>query len=694
MFENFEKSPHDILGPHQTERGGVIRLWSPKFFQKKLEVRKKGFEKLKQIDKKGLFELLTPYKPTYLDYQITYESGFKSFDPYAFSPTFSKKDRSLFSQGKHKKIYQVMGGRLTEHQGVLGVKFSLWAPHARSVSVMGDFNCWNPLFNPMRLLDSSGIWELFIPGLEKGERYKFSVVSTKGELFEKADPYAFQGEMRPLTASIVNSVEERKWQDQEWMEKRGSKELLSCPINIYEIHLGSWMKRGGDFINYSALAPLLSAYCKEMGYTHVEFMPIMGHPLDESWGYQVTGFYAISSRYGSIEEFQFLVDHLHQKGIGVILDWVPGHFPEDAHSIAKLDGTCLYEHSDPRRGFHPDWTTCIFDYGRCEVRNFLLGSAFFYLDKMHVDGLRVDAVSSMVYLDYGRKEGEWIPNERGGNEHLEAIDFLQTLNQSVSQAFKGVLMIAEESHAFPNVTASVSEGGLGFNLKWSLGWMNDTLRFFATDFAHRREKKHLLEHEFEYYYNEKHLLPLSHDEVVHGKKSLLEKMPGNEWEKFANMRLLLSYMVCHPGKKLLFMGGEFGLWTEWDCKKELPWHLTKADLHQKLRLFVKRLNEIYQTYPPFWEKDFEKKGFKWVDTQETFSYLRSSEKSALLCVHNLGAKPLKKVLVPYPDFSPVEIFNSDAREYGGLGVLNEAIEGMRLDLSPFATSIICQSKSI
>jgi len=692
MTEKLQTDPHHLLGLHEAKKGKVIRLWRPGASQAVLEIQGK-IQEAKQVTATGLFEVCVDPQITTSDYRITHESGLEAHDPYAFLPTFSEEDEALFSEGKHEKIYEVMGGRLSVHQGVSGVKFAVWAPCARAVSLVGDFNHWNTTLHPMRLMGSSGVWELFIPGLQEGEKYKFYITDAEGHGRYKADPYAFQGEMRPDTASVVTRVDQHEWKDQEWMKKRRSLGPLTRPLNIYEIHLGSWKRLGSDFMNYRTLAPHLTSYCQEMGYTHVEFMPVMGHPLDESWGYQVTGFYAISRRYGTVEDFQYLVDHLHQNEIGVLFDWVPGHFPTDTHSIAQFDGTYLYEHLDPRQGYHPHWNTHIFNYGRFEVANFLLGSALYYLEKMHIDGLRVDAVSSMVYLDYGRKKGEWVPNEKGGNENLEAISFLQRLNQVIHKKFPGVLMIAEESHAFPGVTAPISEGGLGFQLKWDLGWMNDTLRFFETDFAFRSHKKQLLTHELTYYYDEQYLLPLSHDEVVHEKKSLLSKMPGDEWEKFANLRLLLSYQICHPGKKLLFMGGELGLWNEWNCKEELPWHLANLPFHQKLKLCVQKLNNLYQEHPAFWELDFSEKGFEWVDTSETYSYFRHGKKETLLCVHNLSSKRLENVKVPCRDFSAIEIFNTDSQEYGGYGIMNPNIKGMRLNLAPFSTCILCQKKN-
>jgi len=489
------------------------------------------------------------------------------------------------------------------------VKFAVWAPCAKRVALVGDFNKWNVEINPMRRMGSTGIWELFIPGLREGERYKFAIKTGEGHVRFKADPLAFQGEMRPNSASVVNTVDSFEWSDHQWMERQENK--LNVPLNIYEVHLGSWKRGECDFLGYCELAPRLAEYVKKMGYTHVELLPVMGHPLDESWGYQVTGFYAISRRYGSIQDFQYFVDYMHKEGIGVILDWVPGHFPTDDHSLAQFDGTHLYEHLDPRQGYHPHWNTHIFNYGRYEVSNFLIGSALFYLDKMHIDGLRVDAVSSMVYLDFGGKEGEWIPNKDGGNENLEAITLLKELNELVHDRFKGVLMIAEESHAFPG---STDPTGLGFDLKWNLGWMNDILRYFETPMEYRPRVHNILLHAFTYTFQEKHILPLSHDEVVHEKKSLLSKMPGNEWEKFANLRLLLSYMICHPGKKLLFMGGELGQWNEWNCKEGLHFELLQMPYHQKLQNCVAELNTLYRAHPALWEEDFSKEGWEMVSS--------------------------------------------------------------------------------
>lgn len=689
MQIEIDRDPHQTLGLHEVEGGKVIRLWCPGSSQAFFSLRGDAIE-ADQVDKRGLFEALVDESVTWKDYQVTHPSGLVAHDPYAFLPTFSREDEKRFSTGKHETIYDVMGGRLAVHMESRGVKFSAWAPCAKSVSLVGDFNNWNVMLHPMRLMGDSGVWELFVPGLDEGEKYKFYVTSQEGAHHYKADPYALQGEMRPQTASVITRNDLHKWKDEVWIENRKKRNHLKSPINIYEIHLGSWKREGDDFQSYRTLAPQIAAYCKEMGYTHVEFMPVMGHPLDESWGYQVTGFYAISRRYGTIEDFQYLVDTMHQNEIGVLFDWVPGHFPRDEHSIAQFDGTYLYEHRDPRQGYHPDWNTHIFNYGRYEVANFLLGSALYYLEKMHIDGFRVDAVSSMVHLDYGRKKGEWIPNEKGGNENFEAVTFLQNLNRTIHQKYPGVLMIAEESHAFPKVTTPVSRGGLGFDLKWNLGWMHDTLGYFGSKFSERSLKQNILSHEFTYLYDENHVLPLSHDEVVHEKKSLLSKMPGNEWEKFANLRLLLSYMICHPGKKLLFMGGEFGQWNEWDCGEPLHFVLTNLPFHKKLQACVRDLNHFYLKHGALWERDFNQDALEWVDTTEVFSYLRHSEKETLLCVHNFSGTHLENYLLPYPHCA-CEIMNTDSQEYGGYGIINEKIKsdarGTRLNLAPFSTSI-------
>ncbi len=566
----------------------------------------------------------------------------------------SEEDIALFAQGCHYELYKVLGARRKTHEGVSGVLFALWAPNAKEVCLLASGKRFS-----LRNVKSSGTWELFVPGMDIGQKYRFAILSKNGSLLIKSDPFAFYSELRPKTGSIVADVDTFAWTDSAWIQKRKSLSL-NRPMNIYEVHLGSW-KKG---MNYREIAKELSAYCSNMGFTHVELLPITEHPLDESWGYQVTGFFSVTSRFGSVSDFQFFVDHMHAVGIGVILDWVPAHFPIDDFSLHRFDGTALFEHEDLRKGFHPHWNTAIFDYGNKQVQNFLIVSVLFWLETMHVDGIRVDAVSSMLHLDYGRKKGEWEPNINGENHNLEAIAFLKRLNAVVHERVPGALMIAEEASAFKGVTET-----LGFDLKWNMGWMNDTLRYTSRSFEDRKNHQNELTFGMMYAFSERFVCPLSHDEVVHGKASLLSKMPG---EKFAGARLLYSYMIAHPGKNLLFMGGEFGQWEEWNCVKELDWHLLQYPQHQGIQKMVRDLNHLYLEKSAFWERDFSWDGYEWVDfsdhDQSVISYLRKSSDSTLLVVHHflpgsiqdykINLKGVKKV---------VEIFNTDAGIYGGTG---------------------------
>lgn len=626
-----------------------------------------------------------------------------SHDPYAFLPTIGEVDLYLFGQGVHYKLYDVLGARCITHQGHSGVKFAVWAPNAKSVSVVGDFNFWNGHANPMRSLGGSGIWELFIPGLRAGEKYKFEIRTQTNQVLIKADPYALSSELRPATASIVADINNFQWEDEEWLSQQIHSKNLAKPINIYELHLGSWKRKDGKFLNYKEIAVELSNYCQEMGFTHVELMPIQEHPLDESWGYQVSGFYAVTSRFGSPTDFQWFVNHLHKNKIGIILDWVPGHFPTDDFSLGKFDGTALYEHADPRQGFHPHWNTNIFNFGRREVSNFLIANALFWFEQMHIDGLRVDAVASMLYLDYGREHGEWIPNQYGTKENLEAIEFLKHLNAIVHQRNPRALMIAEESTAFAKVSHPVSEGGLGFDLKWNMGWMNDTLRYFSKDMIFRHYHHNDLTFGLLYAFTERFVLVFSHDEVVHGKNSLIGKMPGDTWQKFANLRLLLSYMICQPGKKLLFMGGEIGQWNEWSNQHGIEWNLLDFIPHQEIQRMVKEINHLYLAHPALWERDFHPNGFEWVDFSDSknsvISYLRKSENEILLCIHNFTPSFFSEYFVRLKNVSSVqEIFNSDQHTYGGSGKLNPHPQiisdnnghaiGLKLHLAPLATMIL------
>ncbi|MBI3900626.1 MAG: 1,4-alpha-glucan branching protein GlgB, partial [Chlamydiia bacterium] len=576
-----KEDPHQQLGLH----GKEICLWRPGAETLYLEVLGKIVE-AERVDVSGLFRYVLDREIQAVDYRIYHQSGLLTYDPYAFALTIGETDLFLFNKGCHYLLYQLLGANFGTYFGVEGVRFAVWAPNATAVSLIADFNHFDGRVNFMRSVGQSGIWEIFVPGLLEGEKYKFEIRTKEGYIRVKSDPVAFYAEMRPRTASVVADINRYVWKDQEWMEKRTH---LSCsrPILIYELHLASWRQYEGYFPHYRELARDIAQYCQEMHFTHVELLPIMEHPLDESWGYQVTGFFSVTSRYGTVEDFQFFVDYLHRCGIGVILDWVPAHFPTDDFSLNRFDGTALYEHDDPRKGIHPHWHTAIFNYGRVEVSNFLIASALFWLDQMHVDGLRVDAVASMLYLDYGRKEGEWIPNPDGSNYNIEAIEFLKHLNTVVEERFPGVLMIAEESSSYHGVTHPVHKGGLGFHLKWNMGWMNDTLRYFSQDPIYRKFHQNDLTFSLLYAFSEQFTSALSHDEVVHSKRSLLSKMPGDDWQKFANLRLLYSYMICHPGKKLLFMGGELAQRDEWYFQGQIHWHLLEYPLHVGMHRMVR-----------------------------------------------------------------------------------------------------------
>ncbi|MES2121353.1 MAG: 1,4-alpha-glucan branching protein GlgB [Chlamydiota bacterium] len=695
IFERLQGNPHHILGLHSLESGRrVIRLWRPgapylqiEVLGQKVSAEKRGEE--------GLFECEVPENVGPLDYRIYNTHGQLVHDSYAFPPSIGEMDVYLFSKGVHYRLYDAMGMRLCTHEGIRGVKCAVWAPNARSVAIVGDFNLWDGRAHLMRRVGSSGIWELFIPELGEHEKYKLEVLSKEGHLNLKSDPFALWTEHRPSNASMTYDVNKFAFDDREWMENRSRRQSAQSPMNIYEVHLGSWKKKGWHSLGYRELAHELSAYCKEMGFSHVELMPIAEHPLDESWGYQVTGFFAVTSRHGSPEDFQYFVNHMHKEGLGVILDWVPAHFPVDVHSLAQFDGSYLFEHDDPRKGFHPHWNTYIFNYGRFEVSNFLIASALFWLDKMHVDGLRVDAVASMLYLDYGRKEGEWIPNAYGGNHNIEAIEFLKHLNAVVHEKFPGTLTFAEESTSFLGVTHPLERGGLGFDMKWNMGWMNDTLHYFHRPSLYRSHHQGELTFSMMYAYSEKYLLPFSHDEVVHGKASLLSKMPDDDWTKFANLRLLYSYQTCHPGKKLLFMGAEIGQWEEWSSQRALDWDLLHHDRHRMLQRFFKEMNHFYHAQRALWEYDFEERGFEWIDCSDkansTLSYLRKGNDCYLLCVHNFKSHYFPDYYVPLSNVSSIrEVFNSDREEYGGSGKINSHVSitsGVQIQLAPMATMI-------
>lgn len=607
-------------------------------------------------------------------------------------PMFEEQDVYLFKEGNHFCLYEKLGAQRLTKDGIEGTHFALWAPNAKEVSVIGNFNNWDK--EAHRLFprwDSSGIWEGFIPGVKKGHRYKYHILSNdNNHRVDKKDPFAFYGEIPPLSGSIVWDLD-YEWSDADWMKSRQQHNNFNAPISIYEIHVGSWRQKlndGDRFLSYRELAPYLVDYLKAMGFTHVEFMPVMEHPFYGSWGYQSVGYFSPSSRFGTPQDFMYLIDQLHQNGIGVILDWVPSHFPTDELGLAYFDGTHLYEHADPRKGFHPDWSSYIFNHGRNEVREFLISSALFWLDKYHVDGLRVDAVASMLYLDYSRKSGEWAPNEQGGRDNLEAISFMKRLNEVVYTHYPSVQMIAEESSSWSMVSRPVYNGGLGFGMKWNMGWMHDTLEYFHKDPVHRKYHHNDLTFSMLYAFRENFILALSHDEVVHGKGSLLAKMPCDDWQKFANLRLLYGYMFSHPGKKLLFMGGEFGQWNEWYHETSLDWHLLQYSLHQGVQNLVKDLNFLYKNEAALHELDFSEAGFEWIDCsdwqQGIVSFIRkgksTDEKIVVVCNLTPAVRHDYHIGVPQRGFWK-EILNTDSSFYGGSNLGNRG--GLEAEPFPF-----------
>ncbi len=596
---------------------------------------------------------------------------------------FTDFDIDLFKGGKHYRLYEKLGSHLVEVDGIAGTYFAVWAPSAKSVSVVGNFNSWNVEEHQLNVRwDSSGIWEGFIPNIGKGEIYKYRIQSNNNDIWtEKADPFARYCEHPPNTASVIWTAE-HDWKDDAWMGYRKDKNGLDKPYSVYEVHLGSWKKNAENkFLTYKEFAIDLVNYVKEMGYTHVEFMPVMEYPYDPSWGYQLTGYFAPTSRFGSPEEFKFLVDTFHQNDIGVILDWVPSHFPEDAHGLGFFDGSNLYEHPDRRKGYHTDWKSLIFNYGRNEVRAFLISNAIFWLDQFHVDGLRVDAVASMLYLDYSREDGEWEPNMYGNNENLEAMSFIRELNEAVYSNFEGVQTIAEESTAFTGVSKPVEHGGLGFGMKWMMGWMHDTLQFFKKEPIYRKHHQNDLTFSMTYAFTEHFMLPFSHDEVVYGKQSLVYRMPGDEWQRFANLRLLFGYMFTHPGTKLMFMGGEFGQTAEWNFEQSLDWHLLQYDGHKGIQDFVKDLNHLYKSSPALYEKQFSPEGFQWIDYSDhensVLTYVRKGhdEKNDLIIACNFTPVPRENYRIGNPKKGKLtEVLNSDAAKYGGGGNVNSKVK--------------------
>jgi len=707
LAEASHYNPYGVLGP-QGKGSGLIRTIQP--HAKSVAVLADGGRTpLKQVHPHGIFEAAFEALPSEYELEIDdREHGVQVIrDPYAHRISIPDTDLYLFGEGTHYRTFDHMGAHAVEVNGVKGVRFAVWAPNAERVSVIGDFNRWDGRIHPMQSLGASGIWALFLPGLGLGDLYKFEIRGQNGFLAHKSDPYAFSAELRPRTASRVWDIHAYEWGDAAWMHARSKQaDPLNRPISVYECHLGSW-KRVGDenkrFLSYRELAGDLLPYVKELGFTHIELMPVTEHPFDGSWGYQTLGYYAVTSRFGTPDDFKFFVDRCHQEGVGVILDWVPAHFPKDPHGLSYFDGSHLYEHSDPRKGEHMDWGTLIFNYDRNEVRTFLLSSAMFWADVYHIDGIRVDAVASMLYLDYSRNAGEWLPNEFGGRENLGAVSFLKKFNEIVHQEYPGFLTFAEESTAWPMVSRPVYLGGLGFGLKWNMGWMNDTLEYMEKEAVHRKYHHGEITFSLIYAFNENFILPFSHDEVVHGKRSMLDKMPGDFWQKFANLRLLYTYMWTHPGKKLLFMGCEFGQWKEWNSAGELDWQLTQFEPHVKLRTLVRDLNRMHQKLPPMFELDYSGEGFEWIDLhdseQSILCYLRKGKQSGDHAVVVLNFTPVLRenyrLGVPEAGFYR-EILNSDAEHYGGSnqgnagGVHSEPVPWMgrphslRITLPPLA----------
>ncbi len=685
LIKREHPSPHSVLGAHPSSDGVVIRALRPAACEIRAHLDGEPPVDLEQIHPGGLFEGVVEGAELPLRYRLEVDYGsagtFTIEDPYRFSPTIGELDLHLIGEGRHREIYEKLGAHVHEQDGITGVAFAVWAPAARAVSVVGDFNSWDGRLHVMRTLGSSGVWELFIPDVPVGSRYKYEIIGGDGELRLKADPYAFETEMPPLTASVVSAASHH-WSkdDSAWLDRRHAAEPLSEAVSIYEVHLGSWRLNSLEdnrSLNYLELADELSSYVKDMGFTHVELLPVMAHPFSGSWGYQVTGYYAPTPRYGTPDDFRTFVDRMHANGIGLILDWVPAHFPRDDFALARFDGTALYEHADPRRGAHPDWGTLVFNFGRHEVRNFLIANALYWLREYHVDGIRVDAVASMLYLDYSRREGEWVPNEFGGREDLDAVAFLKQLNEILYGDQAGIISAAEESTAWPGVSRPTYVGGLGFGFKWNMGWMHDTLAYFSQDPIYRRYHHHELTFSLMYAFSENFILPLSHDEVVHGKGSLINKMPGDKWQKLANLRALYAYMWAHPGKKLLFMGGELAQEAEWSHSRSLDWHLLEQPEHAGIQSLVRDLNRLYRDEPALWEVDSDPSGFWWLEPNDAdanvVAFARQSRNGerVLVFVANLSPVPRPSYRLGLPRSCRwKEAINTDSTFYGGSDVGN------------------------
>jgi 1,4-alpha-glucan branching enzyme len=677
--------PFRVLGPHRVGDDLEIRVFRPDARKIEIVLDQHPEEPIaaQKIQQDGFFCAIVRNATRDLPYHIRITawdgSHYLTRDPYQYGPIMGEVDLHLFAEGQHWKIYEKFGAHVRTIGDATGVYFAVWAPNAQRVSVVGDFNGWDGRVNPMRKLIGSGVWELFLPGIKQGAHYKFEIRAQTGALLLKSDPFAFFNQHGKSTASLVYDLERYIWNDGAWMESRRTRNWPRSPISIYEVHLGSWRRKdeeGKRHLSYLELAETLLPYVLEMGYTHIESLPIAEHPFEGSWGYQVTNYYAPTSRFGTPDEFRHFVDKCHQAGIGVIMDWVPAHFPKDAHALAEFDGTDLYEHMDPRQGEQQDWGTLIFNFGRNEVRNFLIGNALFWLDKYHIDGLRVDAVASMLYLDYSRKPGQWIPNVYGGRENLDAIYFLKRFNEVCYERFPGIMTIAEESTAWPGVSRPTYLGGLGFGFKWNMGWMHDFLQYMSLDPIYRRFHHGNITFSLLYAFQENFVLVLSHDEVVYGKRSLLSKMPGDEWRKFANLRMFLAWMYGHPGKKLVFMGGEFGQWNEWNHDTSLDWQLVSLPPHDGLRRLVQHLNYIYKSEPALWQLDDTYEGFDWIDFHDAdnsvVSFLRKSRDGDVVAFI-VNATPVVRydyrLGVPESGFYR-ELINTDAETYGGGNVGN------------------------
>ena len=677
--------PFGVLGMHEAGEELVVRVFRPG--ARALAVREaraggRAFAAM-LVHPDGFFEAridgLTERFAYVLDFTAHDGREWTEHDPYSFGAILGQLDLHLFGEGQHWRLWEKMGAHLTEAGGVRGTSFHVWAPNAQRVSVVGDFNGWDGRRHTMRKLLGCGVWEIFLPGVGEGAHYKFEIRTCHGGIVLKSDPFAFFGQHSTSTASLVFDLDRYQWSDSAWMESRKTKEWHRSPVSIYEVHLGSWQRKpeeGNRYLSYRELADTLLPYVLEMGYTHIELLPILEHPFDGSWGYQVTGFFAPTSRFGNPDEFRYFVDRCHQAGVGVILDWVPGHFPKDAHGLAEFDGTCLYEHSDPRQGEHRDWGTLIFNYGRNEVRNFLISNALFWLAEYHLDGLRVDAVASMLYLDYSRQPGEWVPNIHGGRENLDAIYFLKRFNEVCYEQHPGIITLAEESTAWPGVSRPTYLGGLGFGFKWNMGWMHDFLDYMALDPVYRRFHHGAITFSLLYAFHEHFVLVLSHDEVVHGKGALLSKMPGDVWQKFANLRMFYGWMFAHPGKKLLFMGSEFGQWSEWNHDKSLDWHLCGEPMHDGLKRLCQHLNFLYKNEPALYDQDDTYAGFEWIDFNDSdnsvVSFLRRSREGQII-VFIINATPVVRegYRIGVPEHGRyAEILNTDAQTYGGSNVGN------------------------